>query len=72
MYNKGMKAMGQKKKTARMGRPPKPAADKCGIQICCKITRAELRFMQAEARRLGLSMSSTLMYLWRERMKKRT
>ena len=65
MYAVGMKTT--KKKKARMGRPPKPPAEKFSEKVTIKMTRAERTWLEAKARKEGLSLSALLMGPWRER-----
>ena len=62
--------MVKKKAGARMGRPPKLAADKRGIQVCVKLTIAERRRLEAEAKKARLSLAATIMAPWRDRWEK--
>ena len=58
-------------KKKKMGRPPKPATEKCGRLVCAKVTDAEFRALRAEAKRLGISLSALLMRPWREEGKEK-
>jgi len=51
---------------ARMGRPPKSPQDKCSKVVGVKMTPSEHRSLRAEAKRLGLSLASTVMKPWRD------
>ena len=42
-------------------RPPKKSADRHGITISVKVTEAERRFLNAEARRQGVSRTDLLL-----------
>ena len=64
-YNMVMKT---KKK---MGRPPIPAAERLGEPITVRVTKAERAALEAEAKRLGVSLSALMMLPWREPRKKR-
>jgi len=55
----------------KMGRPPKPAGEKLGEPITVRVTKAERVVLEAEAKRLGISLSALMMEPWRERRKKR-
>lgn len=60
--------MSTKKKTSkRMGRPPKPAKQRLSAQWCVRMTQAERKMLEAEAERLGITVSDLLMRPWRER-----
>ena len=50
----------------RMGRPPKPSAKKFSEQFCVYLTKAERKRLEAEAKRLGISVSALLMRPWRK------
>ena len=60
-----MKKKGKRK--TKMGRPPKPPEEKCGVHLMVHITKAERAMLEAEAKKHGLSLSSTIMLPWRER-----
>lgn len=49
-----------------MGRPPKPPGEKFGAILSLKLTKAEKKRLQAEAKRLGISVSALLMRPWRK------
>ena len=49
----------------KMGRPPKPRAEKYSRIVCLKMTQAEYRALRAEAERLGISLGALLMRPWR-------
>ena len=50
----------------RMGRPPKPPAEKYSEQANVRMTRAERRRLASAARKAGLSLSALLMKPWRK------
>lgn len=50
----------------RMGRPPKPRSEKYGAQVNVRMTEAERQVLEAEAARLGVSLSALLMRPWRK------
>ena len=50
----------------RMGRPPKPAADRHTEQVNVRMTKSEKKRLLAEASRLGTSLAALLMRPWRE------
>ena len=54
------------KKTKRMGRPPLPPAERRNKQINLRVTTAERRRLEAEAERLGVSISVLILAPWRE------
>ena len=49
-----------------MGRPPKPPAEKYSEQVNVRMKRAERARLDAEAKRLGVSLSELLMRPWRK------
>ena len=49
-----------------MGRPPKPPDEKRSAQMCVRMTQAERKRLDAEAKRLGITVSDLLMRPWRE------
>jgi len=53
-----------------MGRPPKPPGEKFSAMVTVKMTKAERRSLEAKAKRLGLSLSATLMRALRAEMKR--
>ena len=55
-----------------MGRPPKPLAEKYSAQVLVHMTRAERKRLEAEAKRLGISLSGLLMRPWRRTPEGRT
>ena len=58
--------MKAKKKTRqRPGPKPKPAAEKMSAFVGIKMTQAERRRLEAEAKRLGITLSQLLMKPWR-------
>ncbi len=63
MYHRDMDT---RKHKARMGRPPLNPADRHCVRIGAKVTRGEQARLLAEAKRLGLSLSATLMRPWRD------
>ena len=48
---------GMGKKRKKMGRPPKPAAEKWARRVTINLTPAEYEAVASEARRRGLSLS---------------
>jgi len=54
------------KTKTKMGRPPKPAGERLGEPITVRVTKAERAALEAEAKRLGVSLSALLMLPWRE------
>jgi len=54
------------RKRARMGRPPKPKADKQSCQVSVKLTPGELRRLRSEAKRAGMSLAGWIMKPHRE------
>jgi hypothetical protein len=54
------------RKRSRMGRPPKPPAERYSEQANIRMTRAERARLDAEASRLGLTLSQLLMRPWRD------
>lgn len=64
----GMKRR-KKKSKAKMGRPRKPRGEKWSETIMVRMKPVERRFLEAEAKKAGISLSSLLMRPWRERMK---
>ena len=63
LRNMGMRPRNTKK---RMGRPPKPPDEKRSAQMCVRMTQAERKRLDAEAKRLGITVSDLLMRPWRE------
>jgi len=59
-------SMTKKKPKKRMGRPPKPAAEKQSEAIMVRVTPGERKQLEAEARRLGVPLAVVLTALWRE------
>lgn len=57
-----------RKKTAkkRMGRPPKPPSEKFSEMLNVKMTKAERKMLESEAKRLGISLAAVLMRPWRK------
>ena len=57
----------KKNKTAKskMGRHPKKPADRHSFCIAIRLTPAERRLIEAEARRRGLRMATLVMEPWR-------
>ena len=58
--------MSTPKKKARMGRPPTPAKKKRRRFLSLRVTDAELKAVQAEAERQGVSVGELLMKPWRK------
>ncbi|MEW6357953.1 MAG: hypothetical protein AB1696_16590 [Planctomycetota bacterium] len=58
--------MSAKRKTSRMGRPPKPKAEKWGARVSVNMTEAEYRQLRTEAKAAGKSLASYLLDCWRE------
>jgi len=56
----------KKTKRKRMGRPPKPPAEKLSAQWCVRMTQAERKMLEAEAQRAGITVSDLLMRPWRK------
>ena len=50
----------------RMGRPPKKLEDKYSQQVNVRMTKDERKRLEAEAARLGISLSALLMRPWRQ------
>lgn len=50
----------------RTGRPPKPPEQKQSEQVVVYLTKAERQYLEAQAEKKGLSLSSMIMYLWRK------
>ena len=64
--------MNAKRKTkTKMGRPPLPAGMQRTEQLNVRATKAERAMLEAEARRLGMTISDLLMRRWREGRKGR-
>jgi hypothetical protein len=57
-----------KKKRARMGRPPKAAAQRRTECVMIRLTKAEKRILEREARQLGLSLSAVILKPWRDQL----
>lgn len=56
-----------KKVRKKMGRPPKPPAEKCSVHLMVHMTQAERKMIEAAAVKTGQSLSTTIMRPWRER-----
>lgn len=56
--------MMKKAKKSKMGRPPKPPNEKQSECIMVRVTKAQRRFLEKEAKRRGLSLSGLLMLPW--------
>jgi len=54
------------KRKKKMGRPPKSASEKQSRQINIRVTQAEWKILEAEAKRRGISISALLMKPWRK------
>ena len=54
--------MARKKK---MGRPPKPPAERCSERVTIRMTKAERKALEREAKRLGVSLADLLLRPWR-------
>ncbi|MCK4670762.1 MAG: hypothetical protein KAT43_06175 [Nanoarchaeota archaeon] len=50
----------------RMGRPFKPPEEKYSEQVNVRMTKAERKRLDAEAKRRGVSLSGLLMLPWRK------
>jgi len=50
----------------RMGRPPKPPADKYTEQVNVRMTASERELIEVQAQKQGVSLSAVLMRPWRE------
>lgn len=55
---------GQRK--PKMGRPPKPKAEKQSERIAVNVTRAEYRAIVEDAKAAGLSLSAYLLNCWKK------
>ena len=51
----------------RMGRPPKPAAQRRGAVVNVRMTEAERAVLEREAKKTGCTMSEVLMRPWRKK-----
>jgi len=60
--------MHAKKPRAKMGRPPKPRAEKQSERIAVNVTPAEYRAIKEDAKAAGLSLSAYLLDCWKKRM----
>ena len=54
-----------KKAKTKMGRPPKPPGEKQSACIMVRVTPAERKELEAEAKRRGVSLSALLMEAWK-------
>ncbi|MFC1587893.1 hypothetical protein ACFL54_06270 [Planctomycetota bacterium] len=62
--------MNEKKKAKpKMGRPFKPAKDKCSEFIGVKVTKSEKNVLEKEAKRREISVAALLMLPWRGKKK---
>ncbi|MFH1743228.1 MAG: hypothetical protein ABIH23_29840 [bacterium] len=57
------------RKKAKMGRPPKPVAEKQGARVIVNMTKAEKRQLEKEAKAAELSLSAYLLECWRKKGK---
>ena len=57
--------MARKKTRARMGRPPKPPAERRDQVVSVSLTKAERRRIVAAARAAGITVAELLMRPWR-------
>ena len=55
-----------KRKRKKMGRPPRPPAEKQGERITVYLTKAERKRLEALAKVEGLSLASLVMRPWRK------
>ena len=58
--------MEPKKPKTKMGRPPKPKAEKQSERIAVNVTRAEYRAIVEDAKAAGLSLSAYLLNCWKK------
>jgi len=49
-----------------MGRPPKPVNERKGTVLRVRVTPLELKRIEQEAKRLGVTLSEVLMRPWRK------
>lgn len=56
-----------KKRKKKMGRPPKPPAEKFSKRVRVNLRPREYETLKREAERQGISMAELLARLWRER-----
>ena len=54
------------KKKSKMGRPAKRPEDRLSVMVNVRLTPAEFKRLQAEAKQTGLSLSEALKRPWRE------
>jgi len=59
--------MAKAKKHKRMGRHPKPPAERCSAQVLVHMTGAERKAVEVAAGKSGDTLSVTMMRPWRER-----
>ena len=58
--------MNDRKPKAKMGRPPKPKAEKQSARIAVNVTPAEYRSIEQDAKAAGLSLSAYLLECWKK------
>ena len=59
--------MRAKKPRAKMGRPPKPRAEKQSERIAVNVTLAEYQAIEEDAKAAKLSLSAYLLDCWKKR-----
>ena len=59
----------RKRTRGRMGRPPKPPAERRVRNITVHVTHDELKRIDKDAKRLGMNRSDLLMQPWRGKEK---
>ena len=54
------------KRQKRMGRPPKKPSEKQGENISVRMTKADRKKLEADAKTAGLSLSAYLLECWKK------
>ena len=52
-------------KPKKLGRPPKPKAEKQSFRLMVNLIDAEKKLLQKDAKRLGMTPGQTLLLAWR-------
>jgi|GEM_PF-2091345 len=61
----------KRKPKTKMGRPPLPRGTQKAIRLSLRVTPAEVKLLQAEAKRRGITVSDLLMLPWRDGTERR-
>lgn len=63
----GMDAQKTKRKSKRMGRPPKPASEKQSRTVLARFTPGDYKRLTAEAKKAGMPIATYLVSCWKNR-----